>query len=166
LLTDIAVWLVFIHVVSAFVFIGAHGVSMYAAFRIRREREAARIGAMLDLSSSSLAMVYIALLGLLVSGFAAGWVRASFASAWFWVSVVLLIVVAGLMIPLGGMHYSKIRRALGQRVHGMKPDEPDPVPASPEELERLLSTRQAELLLALGGGGFVIILWLMVFRPF
>jgi hypothetical protein len=166
LLTDIGVWLIFIHVALAFLFIGAHGVSMFAAYRIRHERDPARIGAMLDLSGSSLMLVFVSLLGLLVSGFVAGWFRESFATGWFWLSVVLLIVVAGLMTPLGSMYYSKVRRAIGMRPHGMKPEEPDPVPVSPAELESLLDTRRPELLLMLGGGAFVIILWLMMFRPF
>jgi hypothetical protein len=164
--SDIATWLVFLHVASAFLFIGAHGVSIFAAYRIRKERDPARIGAMLDLSGSSLMMAFAGLLGLLISGFAAGWLRDSFATGWFWISVVLLVVIGGLMTPLGAKHYSQIRRAIGQRPHGMKPDEPDPVPVSAEELEPMLTSNRPELLLALGGGGFLIILWLMIFRPF
>jgi hypothetical protein len=166
MLTDLSIWLIFIHVASAFLFIGAHGVSMIAAYRIRNERDPARIGAMLDLSASSLMLVFVGLLGLLISGFAAGWLRDSFGAGWFWASVVLLIVIGGLMTPLGANYYSGIRRAIGQRPHGMKPEEPDPVPVSAEELESLLTSNRPELLLALGGGGFVIILWLMMFRPF
>jgi hypothetical protein len=165
MLTDLGAWLVFIHVLAAFLFAAGHGVSLFVAFGLRRERNPERIGALLDTSRLSLNLVAAGLLGLLISGFAAGWVRGSMGTGWFWTSLVLLIVIGGLMTPLGSMYYTRVRQAIGQR-HGLEADAPDPVPASAEELDRLLSSRRPELLLALGGGGFVIILWLMMFRPF
>jgi hypothetical protein len=162
---DLAGWLVFVHVLSAFAFAASHGVSLYAAFRIRRERDPNRLAALLDLSAFSLYGVLVSVLVLLGSGFAAGWLLGSFGRGWFWTSVVLLVVIGGLMTPLGGMYYNRIRQALGQR-QGLKKDQPDPVPLPPAELERLLETRRPEWLLLVGGGGFVVILWLMMFRPF
>jgi hypothetical protein len=61
---------------------------------------------------------------------------------------------------------SRIRAALGQRTRGMKPTDPDPVPASDAELAVLLESRRPEALLLVGGGGFLVILWLMMFKPF
>jgi len=165
LLSDLGAWFVFIHVFAAFVFAAGHGVSIVIAFRLRREREPARIAALLDASHWSLNVVAVGLLGLLISGVAAGWLRASFATGWFWLSVVLLVVVGGLMTPLGSTYYTRVRQAIGQR-RGLKETDPDPVPVSPEELDRLLSSHRPEMLLLLGGGGFLVILWLMMFRPF
>ena len=49
-LTPYLPWIVFIHIVAAFGFVLSHGVSAFVAFRIRAERDPARIGALLDLS--------------------------------------------------------------------------------------------------------------------
>ena len=158
--------IVFLHVVGAFVFVAGHGVSMFVAFQLRRERDRARLAGLLDLSAGSLLVATIGLLVLLISGILAGIVLGSFGRLWIWVSLVLLIGIGIAMTPLGINHYSRIRAGLGQRIRGMKDADPDPVPVSDEELATMLDSRRPELLLLLGGVGFLVILWLMMFRPF
>jgi hypothetical protein len=165
-LTPYVGWIVFVHVSGAFAFATGHGVSIYMAFQVRRERDPSRIGALLDISAASLALAGVGLLVLLVAGVVAGIVLGSFGRAWIWVSLVLLVVIGGLMTPIGGIYFANVRRAIGQRTSGMKPDQPDPVPVSAAELAAMLDTRRPELLLLIGGGGFLLILWLMMFRPF
>ena len=159
-------WLRFLHVAGAFLFVAGHGVSIFVAFQLRHECDRARIGALLDLSARSLTAAGIGLLILFVSGIVAGIVLGSFGQAWIWISLVLLVVIAGAMNPVGTVYLSGIRAALGQRTRGVKPSDPEPVPASDAELAILLESRRPEQLLLLGGGGFLVILWLMMFRPF
>jgi hypothetical protein len=165
-LTPYAGWIVFLHVAGGFVFAAGHGVSIFMAFQVRRERDPARIGALLDISAASLTAAGIGLLVLLVAGIVAGITLGSFGRAWIWVALVLLVVIGGLMTPLGAIYFGNIRIAVGQRPRNLKPDQPDPVPVSASELEAMLDTRRPELLLLIGGGGFAVILWLMMFRPF
>lgn len=165
-LTPYIVWIVFLHVAGAFAFVAGHGVSMFVVFRIRKERDRGRLAALLDLSAGSLAVAFIGLIVLFLSGILAGIVLGSFDKWWIWVSLALLVVIAGLMTPMGSIYLGRIRAALGQRTRGLKPADPDPVPASDAELETLLVSRVPETLLLLGGGGFLLILWLMMFRPF
>lgn len=61
-------WIVFIHVTAAFLFVMGHGASMWTSDQIRRERDPARIRALLELSSRSLGLVYTALIALLIAG--------------------------------------------------------------------------------------------------
>jgi hypothetical protein len=70
------------------------------------------------------------------------------------------------MTPIGGFHFAAIRSGIGQRSPNAKPTDPDPVPVSDEELAALLASRKPVMLLVLGAGGFLVILWLMMFRPF
>ena len=156
----------FLHIIGAFLFVAGHGVSMVVAFRLRRDSDPARMKALLDLSAGSLNFAGIGLLVLLVSGIAAGLAGNSFGQAWIWLSLVLLVVVAGLMTPVGAIHYNRLRLALGMRTRQLKATDPDPTPVSQEELGVLLASRRPELLLLLGAGGFLVILWLMVYRPF
>lgn len=164
-LTPYVGWIVFLHVAGAFAFAAGHGVSIFVAFRVRRERDPVRIASLLDLSAASLIVAGIGLLVLLGAGIVAGIVLGSFGKAWIWISLVLLIVIGGLMTPIGGMYFARLRRAVGQRTPDIKPDQPDPVPVSADELATLLDSRRPEALLLIGGTGFVAILWLMMFRP-
>lgn len=165
-LTPYITWIVFLHVAGTFMFVAGHGVSLFVVFQVRKERDRARLGALLDLSGWSLGLAGIGMLVLFLSGILAGIVLGSFGKAWIWIALVLFIVIAMLMTPVGGKYLTAIRVALGQRTRGLKPADPDPVPASDAELEGLLVSRAPETLLLLGGGGFLVIVWLMMFRPF
>ena len=164
-LTPYVRWIVFLHVAGAFAFVAGHGVSMFVAFQVRRERDRERLGALLDLSAWSLALAGLGLLVLFVSGILAGLVLGSWGKTWLWIALALFIVIALLMTPVGGTYFSRARLAIGQRTRNLKPADPDPVPASDEELDAILTSRRPELLLVLGGAGFLVILWLMMFRP-
>jgi MFS family permease len=165
-LTPYVGWIVFLHVAGAFMFVAGHGVSMFVVFQVRKERDRARLGALLDLSGWSLGVAGIGLLVLFVSGILAGIVLDDWGKTWLWVALVLFIAIAIVMTPIGGKYLTGIRAALGQRTRGLKPADPDPVPVSDAELEKLLVSKAPERLLYLGGGGFLVILWLMMFRPF
>lgn len=165
-LTPYIGWIVFLHVAGTFMFVAGHGVSMFVVFQVRKERDRARLGALLDLSGWSLGVAGIGLLVLFLSGILAGIVLGSFGKWWIWISLALFIVISIVMTPVGGKYLTGIRVALAQRTRRLKPADPDPVPASDAELETLLASRAPETLLLLGGGGFLLILWLMMMRPF
>ena len=165
-LTPYIRWIIFAHVLGAFVFAAGHGVSLFVAFRIRRERDRARLGALLDLSQGALIAAYVALLVLLIAGILAGIVLGSFGRAWIWVSLVALIGIAVAMTPLGIGYFNSVRVAIGQRTRDLKESDPDPVPVSEAELATVLSSNRPEQLLLIGGTGFILIVWLMMFRPF
>jgi amino acid transporter len=77
-LTPYVRWIVFLHVLGAFMFVAGHGVSMFAVFAVRKERDRAKLATLLDLSGWSLAVAGIGLLVLFVSGIVAGIVLQSF----------------------------------------------------------------------------------------
>jgi hypothetical protein len=158
-------WIVFVHVLAAFVFATGHGVSVFVAFRVRRETDRARIAALLDLSAGSLAIATTAAIVLLIAGVLAGIVAGSFGRGWIWVSLVILIAVGVAMTPLGVNHLNAIRTAVGLPTRST-PAGTAPVAASAEDLAAILHTRRPELLALIGGGGFVVLLYLMMFRPF
>ena len=51
-------WWVLLHIVGVFGFLMAHGVSAYATFQLRREHEATRVSHLLELSSSSVGVMW------------------------------------------------------------------------------------------------------------
>jgi amino acid transporter len=165
-LTPYISWIVFLHILGAFAFVAGHGVSMFVVFQVRRERDRTKLESLLDLSGWSLAVAGIGLLVLLISGILAGIVLNSWGRWWIWISLALFIVIGILMTPIGGTYLRNLRLAIGQRPRSAKPGDADPVPASDGELAALQASRAPELLLLLGAGGFVVILFLMRFRPF
>jgi uncharacterized membrane protein len=165
-LTPYVEWIVFLHVLGAFMFVAGHGVSMYAVFAVRKERDRARLGALLDVSGWSLAVAGIGLLILLVSGIVAGIVLQSFGHWWIWISLALFVVIGILMTPIGGTYLRNLRVAIGQRPRNAKPGDPDPVAVSDGELAALQASNRPEQLLVIGAGGFIVIVYLMMFRPF
>ena len=165
-LSQFSPWFVFLHVVGAFMFVAGHGVSMFAIFQVRKEKDRSRLAALLDLSGWSLALAGIGLLVLLISGIVAGLALGSWGRWWIWISLALLLVIGFLMTPIGGTYLRNLRVAIGQRPRNAKPGDADPVPATDAELASLQDSRRPEALLWLGVGGFLVILWLMMFRPF
>ena len=159
-------WIVFIHVVGAFLFAAGHGVTMFVAFAARKEKDRSKLQGQLDLSGWALGAAGIGLLVLFVAGIVAGIVAGSWSRAWLWVSLVLFIAISLAMTPIGGAWFNKLRVALGQRTRSFKPADADPVPVSDRELAAIQASKVPEQLLVIGGGGFLVILYLMMFKPF
>lgn len=152
-------WVVVAHVVAAFAFILAHGVSAFVAFRLRSERRPDHVATLVGLSSTSLVVMYPALLVLLVAGVAAGFMGDWWGRWWIWLSIGLLLAIATAMYAVGTRYYISVRQAVGAR------DSDGPL-ATPEELDALLTSRRPEWLAIIGGGGLVGIVWLMEVKPF
>jgi len=163
---DLYRWIVFLHVLGSFGFMLAHGASASAAFRLRRERDLERIRALLDLSASSGIVLYVSLLVLLGAGIAAGFMGRYWGRGWIWASLAVLIALMLAMWVSGSSYYHRVRKAVGlEYMEGSKPHPPVD-PASAEEIDALLASSPALFLALIGGGGLVVLVWLMMFKPF
>lgn len=159
-------WLVLVHVIGAFGFMLGHGVSAHVAFQLRREQDPGRISALLDLSSFSMTMLYVSLLVLLAGGIAAGFAGSHWGRLWIWVSIGLLVVLVGAMYGLASPYYNSVRRAVGMKVYGDPKDAPPPAPLPAAEIAARLDSSRPYLVAAIGGIGLVLIIGLMVLKPF
>ena len=162
-------WIVFIHAAGVLLFFIAHGASMAVAFRVRRERDPARVRALLELSAWSVTLwPSIALIIGIAAGIAAGIMGGHFGRLWIWLSLVLLIVVSGVMTPMAAMRFNAVRAAAGIAVTPPFSRRPPPDPPAPDEVElrRLLDAWNPIPTAAIGLGGFLVILWLMFLKPF
>jgi hypothetical protein len=163
---DLYPWIVLLHIAGAFLFVIAHGASIWAVNAVRRETEPGRIAALTDLSGMSLTAAYLGLLLLLVGGIWAGIYRSWFSAGWIWAALGLFIVIAVAMYAIATPYFKRLRTALGQRTMGTPKDAPDPVPASDAEIAAIAASAPAVLLDVVGFVGLVLILWLMVVKPF
>lgn len=158
--------IVFLHVISVFGYLLSHGVSAGVAFALKKERDIQRIRALLDLSAASYPIMFNTLFAFFIFGAIAGFQGHWWKFGWIWVSIVLLVVIVVLMAILGAGIYGEVRRSVGlpYRIRG-KPLLEEPA-KSDEEIFAILARTNPTLLTAIGYGGFAVITWLMVAKPF
>lgn len=147
-------WIVFLHVVGAFGFVFGHGASAFVSLAIRRETDAQRISAMLRISQFSLMVMYPSLLLLLAAGVAAGFIGEWWGALWLWLAIGLLVVELAAMYALAAPYYMNLRRALT-----------DPTVPNDEVVASMSSSRPI-VLAWVGIVGLLLIVWLMVVKPF
>lgn len=159
-------WLIFAHILGALLFLLAHGASASVGFRLRTERDHERLRVLLDLSGRSYRVMAISFLWLLAVGIVLGVAQESWRQAWFWLAIILLFVVSGVMTPFVAIPYNKVRRALGLKPPmGGKRALAAPAP-SLEEIPAILEQARPVAASVMGFVGIAVILWLMVFKPF
>jgi hypothetical protein len=158
-------WVVLLHVIGAFAFVAAHGVSMVAAFQLRAERDRARQAALLEVSGLGIGLMYIGLLLLLAAGILAGFMGGHWGSLWIWVALGTLVVVIAVMYAVATPFYGRMRAAAGvgqsaERAAQYKP------PAVEADLNALATSSRPIWLALVGGIGLIFIVWLMIAKPF
>jgi hypothetical protein len=168
-LTELYPWIVYVHVSAAFGFVLAHGVAVVTGFRIRGERDRARIAAMLDLSTASHGLMYASLVILVVAGLAAAAMGGWFGRLWIWAAISALVLVTVAMSLIASRHYLELRQLVGASISPRQARTLRP-PPNPEcldkELAARLRSRRPELLAVIGGGGLLVVIWLMMVKPF
>lgn len=160
--------IVFIHAASILLFFVAHGASMAVGFRLKRERDPAGARALLDLSSWAMGWPtgITAIVGV-VTGIAAGIMGGWFGQLWIWLALVLFIGVGGLMTPMAASRLRAVRAAAGTVPFNPFSRTPAPTPEpNAAELSRLLDEWNPVPIAVLGLTTFLVLLWLMLFKPF
>ena len=102
-------WLIFIHVLAALTFFLAHGASAAMAFKIRKETDFTRIGAMLDLSWSTAIVMGISFLIMGLTGVVLPFVIHIWNKGYIWVSILLMLFVFIYMGIFNESHYKQLR---------------------------------------------------------
>lgn len=161
--------IVFAHVVAMIAFLVIHGVSIAVSLRLRTERDPERVRALLDLSRWSLGratgiIVLIAVVAGVVAGFAGEWWN----RAWLWISLGLFVALFLAMYPLAAQPLHRIREVAGVTAgppfgFGSKAE---PGEANEVALQQQLEAYDPRPAAAVFGAAVVLILWLMMSKPF
>ena len=162
---DLRLTLIFLHVSFVMLFVLVHGASAVIAFRLRSERDPARVAALLDasrLAVNSWVMI-LGLLGFLVTGIWLGFIGGYWGKLWLWLSIVVLVIVVAGMTPMGALKLRRARVAYGLETGR---DKEPPAPADLTAAEQELRSWNPVPLAALGGIGLLVVLYLMVVKPF
>jgi hypothetical protein len=75
-----------------------------------------------------------------------------------WLAILLLVGTVAYMTAVAKPYFAKVKAACEMRPSGVPR-------VSDEELEELLSSNLAHKITAVGAGGLLVILYLMVFQP-
>lgn len=159
-------WFVFIHVLSAITFFLAHGAAAAMVFKVRSETDFTRIRAMLDLSVSTFKVYILSFLLMGVTGLIMPFLIHIWNKAWIWLSIVLILFVAIWMGLVNEKQIKQLRRLVGLPYMQGNKEYPAEPPSSPEEVAALLKQINPYQWTLVGYGIPVVVLWLMIFKPF
>ena len=166
MLTILIRWLIFLHVLAALTFYMAHGASATMAFKVRKETDFARIRAMLDLSNSTMIMMFLSFVVMGLTGLILPFMIHIWNRGYIWVSIVLMLFVLIYMAIFNETSYKELRRLVGLPYRKGSKELPAEPPSSPEEVAALLKKTSVTGLVVIGHVIPAIVLWLMVFKPF
>ena len=156
---------VLLHIIGVAGFLIAHGASAVLTLRLKKESDPARIRALLDLSGGTVAMMGISTLLLLVGGVVATFVGHYWGQVWPWAAIAVLVLMMGVMTPIAAKYFNAVREAAGAQSYAMKKKGIEAGEPDPERLATLLASNRPYAIAALGYGGLLVILWLMVYKP-
>ena len=165
---DLYPWLLVFHVLCVLAFLAIHGVSMGVWWRVRRERDRAKLTAWFDLSAGFMTPMLVTGLLLIASGIVVGiaagwWFNGQW---WLWASVILLAVIVQAMNSLNAIPMVEMRRGLGIPSRADSAAGTVPTPVDDTALDILLLDRRPLIGSALAIAGIVVITWLMESEPF
>ncbi len=160
-------WIKWLHILAVLIFFFSHGVSMAAAFNFAKEKNPDRLRALLDVSRWPLMLMSASILLVLVLGVILTFNAGYSAHLWPWLAFVLLIAMSVWMTIYSRAIYSPIRKSLGQPyVTGFGQGNPATEPASMDEVYALIARSNPRLLTYVGLIFTLIVVGLMVFKPF
>lgn len=170
-------WIMFIHVAAILLLLLMHGGVLAATYAMRQERRPERLAALLDLSALTFdsrrtfgRIFWIDLLAVVLSGVALMALGGFWRFGWPWASIVVFVAIMVAMTRFGSGPMVDLRRATGVpwiKREGMgRPEWMAAEPVNPAGIEAALSRVRPGVLTAVGAGGFLVLLWLMMFKPF
>lgn len=152
-------WWVFVHILGVVGFLLAHGASVALTFQLRRERDPKKVGALIELSHSTVVAFYASTALLLLGGIVAGFVGGWWSRGWIWVSLVLLVISGIAMAAMASPFYGRVAKAARIEASGGAP-----VPG--QDLYVLLASRLPLVIAGIGFVTLILIVYLMVLKPF
>jgi len=159
-------WLIFIHVLSAITFFLAHGTSAAMAFQLRKETSIERIRTMLDLSGTTIMVLFVAFLVMGITGLIMPFILKIWNQVWIWLSIVMMVYVFMHMSLRNDKTYKTLRKLVGMPYMLKSKEFPAEPPASDEEILAHIHKISVHELIVVGYVIPAFVLWLMVFKPF
>ena len=156
-------WLVFLHILFAFLFMLAHGAHAAAMLKFRGEPDPEQSLTFLNIiPATTLIRVLTVLMG--ITGLAAAFITPWWKQGWPWVSMAIFLIIAWVMYRYGAGYYDIILDAAMHLIEAKKTN--TNLPAAQKEYDDARNSPQAMIVATVGIVGLAIILWLMRFKSF
>ncbi len=166
MLTSLVIWIKYIHVLAGFMFLLGHGASVFVAFQLKNTKDLERMKVLMDISAVGWPVMMLSLLVLLIAGIISGFLIGAWGRLWIWVALVLLIGITGWMFSLGGTIYHPLRKMLGMEHMIQGKSQPVEKQRPLKEILDFVAATNPGLMTIIGLGGYALIIWLMIFKPF
>jgi hypothetical protein len=155
-------WVVFLHVVVIFIFLIQHAVEIFVAFRLRNQENPEGVLAtyafMLNNNTRNLRITYSLII---VTGAVAGFMAPWWKQGWMWTALGVMIAIWIIMGRIGPIYLTAVDTIMNQAIQ----DKADPS-ALAKFRNSLRARREPEILAVTSGAGLLVIVWLMMFKPF
>jgi len=156
------IWVVYLHVTVIFIFLIQHAVEIFVTFKLRQQKEPQGIFATysftLDNNSRNLRITYLLII---VTGIAAGFLSTWWRQGWIWTALGVMVVLWIVMNRVGGSYLTTVDAITDYAVKNK-----DDKTAIDKFRSDLKARREPEILTVTSVIGGLIILWLMMFKPF
>jgi hypothetical protein len=152
-------WFVLLHLIGLVIFAVSHGASIFMAYQVRGQRDPATVAAILGVGRLSIGPMYVGLVLLAVGGLGAAVAGNLLAQPWVIASIITFVVVLVVMWSVASPYYVNLRTSL----EAVDADGRPTIDA--DALATQLASRRLDVLLAVGGVGLAILIWLMVIKP-
>lgn len=156
------VWVVYLHVVAIFVFLIQHAAEIIVTFKLRAKDEPQDVfGTYTFLPENNSRNLRITYSLIVLSGAAAGFMTAWWRQGWMWTALGIMIVLWVVMHRVGGGYLT----AVDAITEAALKDRDDP--SALDRFRRTLKARrEPEIMTVSSVVGGLVILWLMMFKPF
>jgi hypothetical protein len=155
-------WVVFLHVTIIFIFLIQHAAEIIVTFKLREQKEPEGIFAtysfMPDNNSRNLRITYSLII---ITGMIAGFMSTWWKQGWMWTALGVMIVIWIVMNRVGGSYLTAVDAITDYVVKNK-----DDTSAIDKFRNDLKARREPEIMTVTSVIGGLIILWLMMFKPF
>jgi len=155
-------WVVYLHVIVIFLFLIQHAVDIFVTFRLRDQKEPDGIYAtysfMLDNNTRNLRITFSLII---LTGIAAGFISTWWKQGWMWTALGVMILIWIIMKRVAPVYLTAVDN-IAESAMKNKAD-----PTAIEKFRKdLQARREPEIMAGTSVFGLLIIVWLMMFKPF
>ncbi|MFQ5943648.1 MAG: hypothetical protein ACE5JF_08860 [Anaerolineales bacterium] len=160
--------ILYLHVASSLGFFLFHGATASVSYGLKREQGRKSVQMLLKMRESSGVAGGISMTVMFISGIVLSFMGRFWSETWVWISIVIFVVILLVMGGYGRNNFDRVSYLFDPETYKTPRDKKGeaPIPASDEELAAEQAKGRPIMLTVTGMGALVLILWLMMFKPF
>jgi hypothetical protein len=156
------VWVVYLHILMIFIFLIQHAAEIWVSFKLREQKEPEGIlSTYAFMPNNNVRNLRITYSLIIITGIAAGFITTWWRQGWMWMALGVMIVIWIVMKRVSSIYLYAVDAIAEQALKNR-----DDASAIDKFRSDLKARREPEILSAFSSLGGLIILWLMMFKPF